>query len=470
MNTLRAHHLFFVVASAVGVACASSEESAPKDPTLALLGGATTIFDDSRNAFTFAARNLNDEERNDFSLGDHFFNRNWVTAPASTVGDDGLGPTFNATSCSECHFRDGRGAPPKTPDEKFDALLIRLSIPGVDAHGGPLDEPTYGGQLNNKSILGVPVEATPHVSYTEVPGQFGDGEPYSLQRPVYTFTDFAFGPFAAETMFSPRIAPAMIGLGLLEAIPEADLEQVADEADRDGDGISGRLNHVWDVRKNGLSVGRFGWKSNQPTVEQQMAGAFLGDIGITSDMFPHENCPSVQSACSAAPHGIHGTDLAELSTQKFNAVARYCETLAVPARREVDNADALYGETLFDRAKCGSCHVKKWVTGARDSLPALSNQTIRPFTDLLLHDMGPDLADGRPDFEATGQEWRTSPLWGIGLQETVSRHNRMLHDGRARGMAEAILWHGGESEESREIFRNMSKSDRNALLYFLGTL
>lgn len=469
MNTLRARHLSFTIASAAVVACAS-ESTEESDPSLALLGGETTIFDTSANAFTFAARNLSDAERNSFSLGDHFFNRNWVTAPASTTGDDGLGPTFNATSCSECHFRDGRGEPPTKSPTDFDALLVRLSVPGVDAHGGPVDEPNYGGQLNNKSILGVPIEAVPHVVYTEVPGQYADGEPYSLSRPDYTFTDFALGPFAPGTMFSPRVAPSMIGLGLLETITEADLERLADENDADGDGISGRINHVWDVRKNARAVGRFGWKANQPTIEQQTAGAFLGDIGITSTLFSSENCPAPQVQCANALTGVDLAHGAELSDQKLNAVTLYGRTIAVPARRDIGDADVRRGEALFDRAQCGSCHTKKFVTGPRADLPALANQTIRPFTDLLVHDMGDDLADGRPDFEASGTEWRTPPLWGIGLQETVSKHTRLLHDGRARGFAEAILWHGGEAEASREMFRNMSKDGRSSLLHFLETL
>ncbi|WP_394837581.1 thiol oxidoreductase [Pendulispora rubella] len=443
------------------------------EPGAELLGGETTIVDSTSNAFTFAARNLDDDARGAFALGDHFFNRNWVTAPASASGNDGLGPTFNATSCSACHFKDGPGRPPTSNDEKFLGLLIRLSIPGQDAHGGPLDEPNYGGQFNHQAILNVPSEGTSSVSYVEVPGTYADGEAYSLRRPEYKL-EGAFGPFASSMMTSPRVAPAMIGLGLLQAISEETLSALADENDRDGDGISGRPNHVWNIRAQKATVGRFGWKANQPTIEQQSAGAFQGDIGITSELDPNENCPAAQTACKAAPSGGTPTDGGphepELSNQKLDAVTRYGMTVAVPARRNWTDPVVREGEQALAQAKCTSCHVAKVRTGVLDGYPALSNQTIRPFTDLLLHDMGPELADGRPDFEATGTEWRTSPLWGIGLTQVVSRHSFFLHDGRARGFAEAILWHGGEAAASREAFRTMPKVQREALIKFLESL
>ncbi|WP_394826758.1 di-heme oxidoredictase family protein [Pendulispora albinea] len=459
-------------AVAAGWACGSSDSSGPQPPGVEagveLLGGGTTIFDDTPNAYTFAARNLDSEGREVFAEGDHFFGRNWVTAPASTSGNDGLGPTFNAISCSSCHFKDGRGKPPAGKEE-FVGLLIRLSVPGKDAQGAPLEEPNYGGQFNHRGILGVPGEGTSRVRYDEAPGTYVDGEAYSLRRPTYELTDLAFGPLAPGTMMSPRVAPPMIGLGLLEAISEETLLGLADEQDRDGDGISGRPNRVWNLRAGKATLGRFGWKANQPTVEQQSAGAFQGDIGITTSLFRTENCPPSQTACRAAPSG--GTpNQPELTDAKLTAVTRYGMTVAVPARRSWTDPAVLRGEEAFAAAKCTSCHVPKLQTGNLEGYPALSHQTIRPFTDLLLHDMGPDLADGRPDFEATGTEWRTPPLWGVGLMKTVSKHQFLLHDGRARGFAEAILWHGGEASASREAFRAMSKDEREALIKFLESL
>jgi CxxC motif-containing protein (DUF1111 family) len=442
-------------------------EEAP-EPGSELSGGATTIFDHGTNAYAFPARNYSSEHRDQFSLGDHFFNRNWVTAPASISGNDGLGPTFNATSCSACHFKDGRGSPPDT-GEAFLGLLVRLSVPGTDEHGGPKPEPNYGGQFNHHSILGVPAEGDAAVTYEDVPGQFGDGEPFVLRRPHYQLTNLAFGPMAPDVMTSPRVAPGTFGLGLLQAVSEATVLAHADENDANGDGISGRPNYVWDVRKNGPSLGRFGWKANQPTIEQQTAGAFNGDIGITSSLFPGENCPAAQTACAAAKSGgMPGAP--ELSDDKLRAMTIYGLGLGVPARREWTRGDVVHGEKLFTEIGCASCHLPKVQTGTLDGFPELSNQTIRPFTDLLLHDLGTELADGRPDFLATGSEWRTAPLWGLGLMATVNRHTDLLHDGRARGAQEAILWHGGEAARAKEAFRMLTKADREALLAFLSSL
>jgi CxxC motif-containing protein (DUF1111 family) len=428
-------------------------------------GGETTVFDTSSNAFSLAARNLQGERRDPFFVGNSFFDRQWVIAPASTTGVDGLGPTFNAPSCNSCHVRDGRGRQPD-PGGAFLSVLFRISIPGTGAHGGPLGDPVYGDQISDAAILGVPPEALPHVAWEELPGQYADGETYSLRRPTYSFTDAAFGPLPADLLVSPRVAQANFGLGLLEAIPEADLRALADPGDADGDGISGRPNEVWSVRLGAMTLGRFGWKASQPTVEQQTAGAFLGDIGITSSLFPEENCSPVQTACTAAPNG----GAPELDDEKLANVTYYTKVLAVPGRRLAADDEVLAGKRLFYDAGCAGCHVARHVTGVDPDFPELSGQTIFPYTDLLLHDMGDGLADGRPDFAADGREWRTAPLWGVGLIQRVNGHTDLLHDGRARGFAEAILWHGGEAEASRERFRTMSRDERQAILTFLGSL
>ncbi|HEU0033096.1 MAG TPA: di-heme oxidoredictase family protein [Kofleriaceae bacterium] len=456
--------LVWLVWVVTGTACSSSDPSA-YEPGEELSGGDTTVFEAGKSAFSLAARNLKDERRDRFFVGNSMFNRGWVTAPSSTTGQDGLGPTFNANACSACHFKDGRGAPP-VDDELFLGLLVRLSIPGEDAHGGPLAEPSYGGQFNHRAILGVPAEGDSHLAYDDVPGSYGDGTPYTLQRPRYTFDNLAFGAFATGTMFSPRTAPAMIGLGLLEAVDEATIVALADDADADGDGISGRVNRVFDPKTQATSLGRFGWKANQPGLEQQNSGAFLGDIGITSSLFPGENCPPAQAACAMAVSG----GAPEIDADKIGDVTYYSTLLAVPARRDFDDPTVLRGKTLFAEAGCDGCHVPKLVTGTLDGFPEVSNQTIRPYTDLLLHDLGPELADDRPDFLATGTEWRTPPLWGIGLVGVVNDHTRFLHDGRARDFAEAILWHGGEAEPSREAFRTMAADDRAALVRFVESL
>jgi CxxC motif-containing protein (DUF1111 family) len=426
-------------------------------------GGATTVFDVTMNAFALPARNLGAEERRAFAVGNNFFNDAWVIAPASTTGRDGLGPTFNATSCSGCHLRDGRGAP-AAPGDNTPGLLFRVSVPGTGARGEPKPEPTYSDQVQDRAVPGVPAEGHVETTYEEVPGRMADGTPYSLARPTYRFVP-ALGPVAPGTMLSPRVAPALVGMGLLEAIPEADVLARADPDDKDGDGVSGRPNRVWNSETERAELGRFGWKANQPTVSQQVAGAFLGDLGITSRLAPAQNCPEVQTACAAAPDGGQP----ELDDQKLDRVTFYSRTLAVPARRKVDEPDQARGAQLFASTGCTACHTASARTGSSD-IPALAHQDIQPFTDLLLHDMGPELADGRPDFEASGSEWRTPPLWGIGLVSTVNRHTRFLHDGRARSLEEAVLWHGGEGEGARRRYTELPAGDRAALLAFLGSL
>jgi len=466
----RSYLLLGLAVAGLGLpACGDDDTGGPTapvpDPGEELSGGDTTVFDESREAFARPARNLDSEGRETFALGDHLFNRSWVTAPASAEGNDGLGPLYSATNCSACHFKDGRGSPPIEGND-FKGLLLRLSIPGEAPDGGPLGDPVYGGQLNHLAILGVEPEGAPLVSYEEVPGAYEDGESYSLRQPSYTIEAPAYGPLPADLLVSPRVAPMMIGLGLLEALPEETILSLADPDDSDGDGISGRANYVPDVLSGQKVIGRFGWKANQPSVLQQNAGAFLGDIGITSSLFPDQNCSEAQATCVESISG--GSP--ELDESKLTNITFYAHTLAVPARRNVDDPTVLHGRDLFRKAGCASCHAYGLTTGDAPDHPELSGQVIWPYTDLLLHDMGEALADNRPDYEADGKEWRTPPLWGIGLIESVNKHTFLLHDGRARGFAEAILWHGGEAEASREAFRSMNKSERDALLAFLESL
>ena len=449
----------------------SDARSGPSDADVAAilqtqLGGDTTIVTTNRNSFALAAANLNSRERLTFEIGDSFFTQNWVTAPASTEARDGLGPTFNAQSCSSCHTLDGRAEPPADNDDPERGLLFRFSIPGVDpVTGGPLPDPTYGGQLQDRAILKVPPEGRFLINYREIPGEYEDGAPYTLLAPEYSFADLAFGPTHPDLLISPRIAPAVFGGGLLEAIPDADILALADPDDADGDGISGRANMVWSVRDRATELGRFGWKANVPTLEQQIAGAFHGDIGITSPLFESENCPETQTDCQKALNG----GVPEIPPARLAKVVFYNQTLAVPAMRDVDDPQVRQGAGLFLEAGCAACHTPSHTTGEHP-VPAVSGQVIFPYTDMLLHDMGDGLADGRPDFLAGGSEWRTPPLWGIGLIENVNNHTRLLHDGRARNVAEAILWHDGEGLAAREEFRKMSREEREALLRFLESL
>ena len=458
------------------------------DPLGEKTGGDTTGYVTGRNAFSFPAANLPDDERTRFVIGNSFFRRNWVEAPASTKARDGLGPHFIARSCGGCHVQDGRGEPPaifnrlgETQDPTV-ALLIRLSIPGTDAHGGPRHEPTYGDQFNNAAVQGVKPEGRVTLRYDTIQGKFDDGTPYTLQKPVYGFADLGYGPMHPDVMLSPRIAPQIIGVGLLEAIAEADiLANAADQAAVPGP-IKGTPNQVWDAPSGRMMLGRFGWKANVATIAHQTGGAFLGDMGITSRHFANEACTPAQKDCLTAPSGksaaAQGQPGVEIDDKTLDDVIFYQATLAPPARRNPQDAQVLRGQALFAQAQCATCHRPSYTTAdalfapltERVTSPALLKQTIFPYTDLLLHDMGEGLADGRPDFEATGRQWRTPPLWGVGLIEDVNGHQRLLHDGRARGVMEAILWHDGEAREAREAVQRMKADDRAALVRFVNSL
>lgn len=436
------------------------------DPAEEYPGGTGTVFDFSTNAFGHAMPILDNTGEDKFVLGNSFFRNNWVIAPSSTTARDGLGPFFNAKSCSGCHAEDGRGRPQVFKNE-ISGLLMRLSIPGADIHNAPIDDPQYGGQLSDHAINGVDPEGSIEITYTSIEGMYSDGVIYNLQNPSYQLTDLNYGSLSTSVLFSPRVAQQMPGLGLLEAIDESTLLSFADEYDANGDGISGRPNYVWDVESQTKRIGRFGWKANQPSLKQQTAGAFLGDVGITSSLFPNENLTSDQTTLYGS---LANGGTPELSDDILDNVTYYSSTLAVPGRRNAQDATVLQGKQLFLALTCSSCHIPSMTTGTHPSIPELSNQKIFPYTDLLLHDMGEALADHRPDFEASGSEWRTPPLWGIGLIQTVNKHTNLLHDGRARNVEEAILWHGGEAEKSKDAFKKLNASEREALITFINSL
>lgn len=461
---VRSSVCLLIAALLVLSACGDNKESSA--PTDENLGGETTRIDESRNAFGQSASNLSNEEKRRFEQGNSFFTQNWVTAPASTTSRDGLGPMFNAQACASCHEFDGRGLTPENPDDTATrGLLVRLSIPGTTPNGGPVPEPNYGDQLQDKSIQGVTSEGRVSVDYSNVDGQYGDGSKYSLRKPSYAFKDLAYGPMRPDVMTSPRIAPQMVGMGLLEAIPELQILANADPDDKNGDGISGRPNYPWNPLTQSKQLGRFGWKANQATVETQVSGAFHGDIGITSTQVPNQECTTVQTDCKNA---INGGD-PEIDDERLATVVFYSRTLAVPAMRNVKAKDVKKGAQAFMEMGCATCHTPTYKTGDHP-IKAVANQDIHPFTDLLLHDMGAELADGRPDFDANGQEWRTPPLWGIGLIDNVNSKRFLLHDGRAKTIEEAILWHGGEATKARETFRLSSSSQRAALIKYLESL
>jgi CxxC motif-containing protein (DUF1111 family) len=441
-------------------------------PPLLLAGGDTTVQNRTSQGYSQPAPNLSGEWLALHQVGDRHFEAAFVTPPAPVNG--GLGPLFNNTSCAGCHIRDGRGMPVPgqlllrvslphqglpdasttvlpAPDEAMPVLQANAHLEASVSLGKAPPVPGIGTQIQDQAVYGYLPEARVKLRWQEQTGTYADGTPYSLRSPQFDITLPNSGSLPSHILTSPRIPSPVFGLGLLEAVPEAEILALADSDDADGDGISGRPNFVWDVEKQAEVLGRFGWKANNPTLLQQGASAYINDMGVTNPLFPESD----------------GSSEIDADTLKANTV--YVQTLAVPAPTLRQDPQVLKGKRLFNAANCAGCHVPTLHTGSHE-IQALANQTIHPYTDLLLHDLGEDLADHRPDFQATGQEWRTPPLWGIGLVQTVLPYSGYLHDGRARTLAEAILWHGGEATSAREAFRHMSQSDRTALLKFLNSL
>lgn len=407
----------------------------------------------------------NPQQHEDFAVGGAFFQQPWVIAPASTTARDGLGPLFKANSCITCHVGHGRGHPPLTDTEPFLSTIVKLGIPAHTAEQqaqaqtlGVAPDPTYGDHLQTLGIKGLPEEGTPRFTYREIKGQFKDGESYTLLKPTLTVENLHYGAFAHDVQLSARVAPPLPGMGLLESIPESEILANADPDDKNADGISGKVNQVWDIAQQKIVLGRFSWKANQPSIIQQSADAFRSDIGITTALFPEQPCSAVQTGCHALPDG----GKPEIPADLLEKVVFHVANQPVPPRRDADDPQVVQGQKLFHQAGCVACHLP--------AFPSLAKQPHQPYSDLLLHDMGAGLADNRPDFAASGSEWRTPPLWGIGLTEKVSGHTRFLHDGRARNLLEAILWHGGEAEAAQQNVVSMPKPEREALLRFLNSL
>lgn len=438
-----------------------------------LSAGAFTVDRVDAQAYSEPAAVLNLKQRGVFMVGRNLFQRQWASIN-SLNGDWGLGPTFVADRCNACHVNTGRGMPPAAGEQLL-SMLVRVSVPGSGEHGGPKPHPAYGEQLQNRALDGtsvdlayagspVPREADIYLDWDVRTVAFADGETIELRAPRLRVEHPNFGVPGDDMMMSVRMAQPVFGLGLLEAVPEQTLRDIADA--QKALGYNGRLNYVWDSINARRAPGRFGWKANQPSLKQQIATASIEDMGLSSRMFPDQNCPPVQDICKRHLPG----NFPEIINHEIDALELWLHGLAVPARRNMRDADVQRGETLFAQAQCAVCHVPELKTGVFPALRQLSNRTFRPYTDLLLHDMGEALADGRPDFLAGPRDWRTPPLWGLGLSQTVSGSGALLHDGRARSVAEAILWHGGEAERSRESFRAMSAAERQALIRFVEAI
>lgn len=469
----RARQGWLLLSSALLTSLLWGADASKPAATRLLPGGETTVTASGSRAFSLPAATMPLSQRLNFSVGNSFFRNPWVSAPASTDARDGLGPLFNTNACQNCHIRDGRGHAPDPAGPDATSFLLRMSLPArtraehaIARRHGVLPVPRYGTQLQDFSLPGAQPEGRVRVHYDSHSLRFRDGTAVTLQKPRFSIDQPARGPLPDTVLLSGRIATPMIGLGLLEAIPEATLLALADPDDRDGDGISGRLNRVRDIAAGEFRAGRFGWKAGQPSVRQQTATAFSDDMGLTTSLLPDEHCGA---DCGVFVSG--GSP--EVSDAIFEQVVFYSRNLAVPDHRHRSDPAVIRGAALFDALRCSACHRPQLQTGPSD-LPWLAHQTIAPYTDLLLHDMGEGLADQRPEFAATGREWRTAPLWGLGYTDEVggdlAGRGRFLHDGRARSLMEAVLWHGGEAQASRDAVLNLPRDERDALLRFLESL
>ena len=463
-----------------------SHAASPSLPDDAYPGGTTTWTKKTgRSAFTHPSANMAFEKRMDFQLGEALFQRMWVAAPTKTHTTDGLGPLYNSRSCIGCHVRNGRGHaldPQSNTDRAAVALLIRLSIPPQnDADRALLArnrvnsiaDPVYGNQFQELSIPGIPAEGRVLVTYQDQNVTLADGETITLHKPDYQFDELAYGPLHDGLMISPRNAPQLIGLGLVEAIPEDMITAQADPDDADGDGISGKANRVWNIATQKVDLGRFGWKAGMPTLDQQNKNAMQFDVGLSNTLYPDGagDCTPAQTLCREAPNGNSPQyDNLEAHNTVTDLILYYTRNLAPPMRANAADPDIVAGKQIFNDLGCASCHRPSYQLPVNDQQPELSGQLIWPYSDLLLHDMGAGLADHRPEGLANGQEWRTPPLWGLGRTKEIDSRAGFLHDGRANTILEAVLWHGGEAQTARDAVIALPQSDRNKLIAFLKSL
>lgn len=463
------------------VTALATDFSVPEPFELMPGGAATSTNPVNGDAFSHFSTNITFAEEEEFKLGNALFRKFWVSSPSSTQASDGLGPLFNARACQSCHLKDGRGHPPEGAADST-SMFLRLARPArtederqavAELKAVNFPDPTYGGQLQDLAVPGLAAEGRMVITYTEEPVTLAGGETVSLRRPHYSVADLAYGPLDPQTTLSPRIATPMIGMGLIQAIADADILALADPEDRNSDGVSGRAARARDHRTGELKLGRFGWKAQNASVRDQSSSAFKGDLGISTPDAPHHagDCTKAEERCLAMPTGVQKRlGDTEAPDPVLDLVTFYSENLAPPARRSIDDPAVLKGKSIFYAAGCVACHAPKFVTSRKAENKAHRFQLIWPYSDFLLHDMGEGLADGQQVGDANGREWRTQPLWGIGLTERVNGHTFFLHDGRARNLTEAILWHGGEAQAARDTFAGLAADDRKALIAFLESL
>lgn len=404
---------------------------------------------------------LSDVAIDQFMLGRSFFTVPWVAAPSATTARDGLGPLFNANACTACH-RPSRHKQIFDDDDNR-LLVFKLSQPNKHTYGQydqitPTD-PTYGSQLAINGIHGVPFEAKTDILWQYSRQTLADGTVINLRKPIPQVSQWQYGKPHSQTRVSLRIAPLLIGVGLLEKIADEDILSAIDSKDSNQDGIFGKVNHTFDIANNRLAIGRFGHKASMPSILMQTADAAFNDMGLTNPLYPNENCTPQQILCIKAPRSLPTPEgHLDLPMHRLQAIAFYLENLKAP--ENISSTKQHQGQALFKDLQCATCHTP--IQKTHDGI------VFQPYSNLLLHDMGAELADARPEYDASPQFWRTAPLWGLGAKARANIP--LLHDGRARNITEAILWHGGEAEQSKQKFSNLDKYQRNSLLDFLDTL
>lgn len=473
-------------------ACTPAADINPMHPA-----GAASTQPQSYADLELPAGNLTDDQLPLFHAGKALAHQPWVKAPTITDARDGLGPLYNARTCLACHMGGGRGVLPANSNTPVFSALLRLSLPAESdsdrellKREGVIPHPHYGDQLQVQSTAlshelrrSTPTEmaekgelapeAYLYIDWQQQDFTYPDGERVILKSPKVRAEYLAYGPLAANIQTSLRVAPAIHGMGLIELIPQADIDALADPADKDKNGISGRVNRVWDKRSQTTQAGRFGLKANRPTLEMTVAGAFANDVGISNPLFPQQPCTTIQTNCLRQLTGNNEQGF-EISDKLLTLVTDFNRAIGVPMRTRQQVKANQKGAQLFQSSGCHQCHQPQFVTAASERFPQFGQQRIWPFSDFLLHDMGPQLADGRPDFEASGSEWRTAPLWGMANVLAISQRFHqgagLLHDGRAASVEEAVLWHGGEASAARQSFVQLSRTERQALLRFVESL
>lgn len=447
-------------------------------------GGGGSVRYQPFAAFNLPHSNLPNAQKPDFYAGKALAEQPWVKAPTATTARDGLGPLYNARTCLTCHINGGRGHLSSDNTELLHGV-VRISQPSKTAYTTPAGvriHPVYGDQfqtqstalahqlrhLTNAAFADEDVTPEAHITLTWETSTYTypDGTQITLRQPRPQLSKLRYGAIENDLLMSVRNAPAIHGMGLLEAISQQDINAQSDPDDHNADGISGRINLAWNPRSQRLEPGRFGLKANRPTLEAAVAAAFASDLGITNPLFREQPCTQHQHVCLAQITGNDASGV-ELPEHLLAAVVNFNRNIGVPKSRYT--ATQASGREAFYKSGCADCHTPNFVTTSA-APPHLANQSIWPYSDLLLHDMGEGLADNRADFAANGREWRTAPLWGLGLQPDVNGSRHLLHDGRAATLEEAILWHAGEALNARNHFAALPQQQRQQLIRFVESL